>query len=59
MCVCAVKKKAGGGKKGASGGSGAETDRPVDISRLDLRVGVVISADKVTHLSMNNYRKKC
>ncbi|CAI8005677.1 Aminoacyl tRNA synthase complex-interacting multifunctional protein 1, partial [Geodia barretti] len=40
----AVVKK-GGGKKGAGGG-GAGPDRPVDISRLDLRVGVVISAEK-------------
>ncbi|CAI8005684.1 Tyrosine--tRNA ligase, cytoplasmic [Geodia barretti] len=37
--------KKGGGKKGAGGG-GAGPDRPVDISRLDLRVGVVISAEK-------------
>ena len=36
-----VKKKIGGGKKGA------QPDRPVDISRLDIRVGVVISAEKV------------
>ena len=38
----AVKKK-GGGKKGPT----AQPDRPVDISRLDIRVGVVISAEKV------------
>ena len=42
--------KKGGGKKGAGGG-GAGPDRPVDISRLDLRVGVVISAEKVWHYS--------
>ena len=49
VCVCAVKKK-GGGKKGG----GAEHDRPIDISRLDLRVGVVLSADKVRDKPLMN-----
>lgn len=29
------------------GSSGPSTDRAVDISRLDIRVGKIISADKV------------
>ena len=43
--IFSVKKKGGGG--GGGGKKGAQPERPVDISRLDLRVGVVISAEKV------------
>ena len=39
--LLSVKQK--GGKKGGGG----QPERAVDISRLDIRVGVVISAEKV------------
>ena len=40
------KKVGGGGGGGGGGGKGAEPEAPVDIGRLDLRVGHIRSAKK-------------
>lgn len=34
---------------------GEEVSRPVDISRLDLRVGLIVSVEKVMHLKMTHF----
>ncbi len=36
-----------GKSKGQKGAVAASIDRPVDVSRLDLRVGRIVSAEKV------------
>ena len=40
------------GKVGAGKGAAANPDRPVDISRLDIRVGCIVSVEKVP-IAMN------
>ena len=42
------------GKVGAGKGAAANPDRPVDISRLDIRVGCIVSVEKVP-IAMNTY----